>query len=164
MRIIYISASTIPSLTANSVHVMKMAQAYKQLGHDVELIGIEDPTFVFNDDKINIWDFYGIQCRFSVRRIKLFNKIWPSGYALRAPLYTFFKKPDFVHSRHIRAAFICAMIGIPTIFEIHEPPKEKTLFRRLLRSKNFLKLIVITNRLKKEIILNFQKTCLKKKL
>ena len=155
MHIIYISCSTIPSLAANSIHVMKMCQAYKQLGHNIELIAIEDPTAMLADEAIDIWGFYGIQCQFLIRYIRLLKKIRPSGYALRAPLYAFLNKPDFVHSRHVRAAAICAVIGIPTVCEIHEPPKEKIYFRQLLRARHFLKLIVITHQLKREILDHF---------
>ena len=38
MKILYISKSTIPSRTANSVHVMKMCQAFSDIGHDVVLL------------------------------------------------------------------------------------------------------------------------------
>ena len=38
MRIVYISNSTIPSKAANSVHVMKMCQAFADNGHEVVLL------------------------------------------------------------------------------------------------------------------------------
>ena len=60
MKILYISKSIIPSRTANSIHVMKMCQAFADNGHEVVLLapntknryekGVEDvrtETFCF---------------------------------------------------------------------------------------------------------------------
>ena len=38
MRILYISKSVIPSRTANSIHVMKMCEAFADNGHEVILL------------------------------------------------------------------------------------------------------------------------------
>ena len=38
MKIVYISSSTIPSRAANSIHVMKMCQAFANNGYDVVLL------------------------------------------------------------------------------------------------------------------------------
>ena len=38
MNLVYISNSIIPSRTANSIHVMKMCQAFADNGHDVVLL------------------------------------------------------------------------------------------------------------------------------
>ena len=38
MRLVYISKSIIPSRTANSIHVMKMCQAFADNGHEVVLL------------------------------------------------------------------------------------------------------------------------------
>ena len=38
MKILYISNSIIPSRTANSIHVMKMCQAFADNGHEVVLL------------------------------------------------------------------------------------------------------------------------------
>ena len=41
MRILYISKSIIPSRSANSIHVMKMCQAFSDNGHEVVLIVLD---------------------------------------------------------------------------------------------------------------------------
>jgi hypothetical protein len=38
MKILYISNSTIPSRTANSIHVIKMCHAFADNGHEVILL------------------------------------------------------------------------------------------------------------------------------
>ncbi len=38
MKIVFISAAQIPSDTANSIQVMKVCQAFMQLGHEVTLL------------------------------------------------------------------------------------------------------------------------------
>ena len=40
MNILYISNSIIPSRTANSIHVMKMCQAFADNGHEVTLLAL----------------------------------------------------------------------------------------------------------------------------
>ena len=41
MKILYISKSSIPSRTANSIHVMKMCQAFADNGHEVVLLDVD---------------------------------------------------------------------------------------------------------------------------
>ena len=59
MRIAYLAPSIIPSRSANSIHVMKMCNAFSLHGHDVILIIPDSPK---NEEKnINdIFSFYGV--------------------------------------------------------------------------------------------------------
>ena len=63
MKIAYIVDSIIPSHTANSIHVMKMAEAFKRNGEDVTLIA---PSFSNRDESKDSNDIYGIKDRFEI--------------------------------------------------------------------------------------------------
>ena len=73
MKIVYFSYALIPSKTANSIHIMKMCNAFAQNGHEVVLIypdsfgleisGIED-----------VFEFYGVQNNFKTEKMFLFPK------------------------------------------------------------------------------------------
>jgi len=54
MKILYISKSIIPSRSANSIHVMKMCQAFSDNGHEVVLL---TPDLKKNYEK-NVNDIY----------------------------------------------------------------------------------------------------------
>ena len=67
MKILYISKSIIPSRTANSIHVMKMCQAFADNGHEVVLLApdvknhyekdIEDIAAFYNSLSMSKKDF-----------------------------------------------------------------------------------------------------------
>lgn len=62
MKITYISSSTIPSRTANSIHVMKMCQAFAKNGHEVTLLA-PDNHKEYEPSVECVYDYYGVdQC------------------------------------------------------------------------------------------------------
>ena len=63
MKILYVSNSKIPSRTANSIHVMKMCQAFSINGHNVILLA---PDIKKNNEKnvVDIYEFYGVKKNF----------------------------------------------------------------------------------------------------
>jgi hypothetical protein len=52
MNILYISKSIIPSRSANSIHVMKMCQAFADNGHEVVLLAPD----LKNQYESNVYD------------------------------------------------------------------------------------------------------------
>ena len=60
MRIVYISDSAIPSSSPNSVHVMKMCQAFTCLGHQVTLVA-PDVSDGLEPGVSDIYAFYGVE-------------------------------------------------------------------------------------------------------
>ncbi len=155
MKIIYISSSTIPSRTANSIHVMKMCQAFSKNGHDVILMA---PGWI-NEYEPNITDlftFYGVENLFKIiRSPQIFDGVKIPTYAayLGSILRIIAKfKPDLVYGR-FPGIFIASFMGIPTIYESHVPSWEGHIiehlfFKSLLKSKGFKKLVVISEALK----------------
>lgn len=153
MNICYISAnSIIPSRSANSIHIMKMCQAYASLGHRVTLI-VPNHPIVDNLENGDVFDFYGLRHRFAIWRLPL-PKWCPdtAGYGILLPLAVLSTRPDFVHSRSLAPAWgLASLFHLPTIFETHDSPSlnawPKRLFDWLMASSYLRALVVITQAL-----------------
>ena len=59
MNILYISKSVIPSRSANSIHVMKMCQAFADNGHRVVLLS-PDIKDQYEKNVSDIFNYYGV--------------------------------------------------------------------------------------------------------
>lgn len=154
MKIVYISTSIIPSKSANSVHVMKMSQAFAQLGHKVTLIGIGKENKI--DENISsAYNFYNVDKCFDLRIIK-YLKIKGKSlvYAFSAVVNVLRIRPDLVYGRSLTGCALTSFLGFPTFLEVHIPISfygrlEAFFFRQLNKQKNFRKLVVISDALKR---------------
>ncbi|WP_028573644.1 glycosyltransferase family 4 protein [Desulfonatronovibrio hydrogenovorans] len=154
MKIAYLSSSTIPSRTANSIHVMKMCQAFARNGHEVTLLAPDKR----DDAEPNVPDpyaFYGVDKCFEIIKLP-WLPIRGRGhiYGLLAGLKARSLKPDLVYCRNASGCFFASKLGLPVTFESHAPledsgPVSEWMFRRLLKSSRLQKLVVITHALKK---------------
>lgn len=149
MKIAYIASSIIPSRTANSVHVMKMCQAFANNGHDVDLLipNKADKSIHAED----VYDFYGVEKCFRITRIPLLkSKIGFFVYTFRAVWKAKKMNPDLVYTRFLYSAFLSLLFGLPTIYEIHAPFERITerIFFFLTNKKKLKKIIVISNSLR----------------
>ncbi|MFM6008209.1 MAG: glycosyltransferase family 4 protein [Sphaerospermopsis kisseleviana] len=161
MKIQYCAASRIPSRSANSIHVMKMCQAFHINGHDVHLVLPDikkERTPGIND----VYDYYGVKPCFSINYlpwIPVKGKAYLFG--LLAGKYGKKHNFDLVYSRDIIAAYFAAQQGLPIIFESHAPIVDSgrviipRLFSNLLKQKNFKYLVVITQSLKSWYLSNY---------
>ncbi len=151
MKIAYTAASMVPSLAANSVHVMRMASAFSRAGHDVTLYL---PKINYNDEATT-FEHYGTENTFSIQRV-LWPKIRGRAYVFAAQSVRLAKKAgcDLFYSRSIAASAFAIGAGLPTVLEMHGPYTDKSLveqmlFKWLIRQRSFSKLVVISGRLKK---------------
>ena len=81
MKILYISKSIIPSRSANSIHVMKMCQAFSENGHQVVLLAPEIKNKYEANIK-DIYNYYGVKKNFKIK------KLWHPNLKFGAILYT----------------------------------------------------------------------------
>lgn len=159
-KIVYIANSTIPSRTANSIHVMKMCEALAGAGNEVEL----DYPIRGSDTEAgasDIFEHYGVSPSFSLHLLER-PAIRGARYyfAIRAALRARWRGVRVAFCRNHWAAYFCALIGIPTLFEAHAPLAEddwtgQRLFRRLIRCSQFRQLIVITQALHEHYVSRF---------
>ena len=67
MKILYISNSIIPSRTANSIHVMKMCQAFADNGHEVVLLAPDKKNK--DKKKVDVYEYYGVKKNFIIKKL-----------------------------------------------------------------------------------------------
>ena len=155
MRVAYISYSKIPSREANSVHVMKMCQAYTREGYDTTLYAPcpkEGPL-----DPDTLWRRYGISEPFSIEYVLVrhypLTMLKDHGYAMETAFRCRKSGAALVHTRHLYSAMWTSLLGIPTVYEVHYPVLGGRLgalyYRTLLKGRGFRKLAVITHALKR---------------
>jgi len=117
MRIVCISASQIPSDTANSIQVMKVCQAFVQLGHNVTLLvpGSKPPTM----DEHQLIEHYGLEKLFPVQWLPLRNRrLFPWKAIWRARRLG----ADLIYAWPLQSAALSLVVGIPAMLELHDFP------------------------------------------
>lgn len=153
MKILYLSNSIIPSRTANSIHVMKICQAFAQNGHEVVLMTPNYSSRVEPEVK-NCYEFYGVDACFKIKKIprryyklnKLINY-----YSNLVNILVKRQKPDLVYARcHGLELYDFSALGLPIVFEAHRLYKDNFQLARLLLSKHLKRLVVISHILQKD--------------
>ncbi|MCK4818320.1 glycosyltransferase family 4 protein, partial [bacterium] len=148
----YLSNSAIPSRTANSVHVMKMCQAFCVNGHQTTLYA--RPGSIDADALAH----YGVGSAFD---IDISN--YPSIPGINHLLYSreIARKvtkqllPDVLYARHIYSLYTLRNIGSQLIYEAHSPPAnplQKFMEGQLFKHNFFKRLIVISDALGKKYL------------
>lgn len=115
MRIACISTSQVPSLTANSIQMIKTCHAMAALGHEV-MLWIPGNT----PEKRDIASHYGLKMEFPIiwvpenRRFKRYDFSW------QAVSYARKWKSDLIYTWTPQAALLSRIRAIPTILEMHD--------------------------------------------
>jgi glycosyltransferase involved in cell wall biosynthesis len=150
MRIAYLSGSTIPSRTANSIHVMKMCHAMGEAGHEVMLVARPGGGELGND-----YQFYGVNDTFMIVKCRPPGSgrlsEWRYGRQATAKICEW-GVSNLIFARHLPSLAWASRLGVPFVFEAHQPPsKTARLFeKRLFRRQNFDRLVVISEALRSE--------------
>lgn len=177
MRISYLSNSNMPSLAANSVHVAAMCDALVKAGNDVILEAL--PGNVANN-KLSVHKYYAINQNIKIN-INQESEFWLAGLLLKLKsklnfikvgpipniLYGKYAicqklkllKPDLIIARNQNWLYGCLRLEIPIIFESHHPARnfiDKYIQTRIFKSRNFKKLIVISEKLKQIYLQDFK--------
>lgn len=152
MRLAYISFSTIPSLSANSIHVMKMCQALSQNGHEVLLIALYPKSTQILTD--NPYEFYGVEPCFEIKKLPcpaIKGQLYL--YGLLAAISVKKWQPDMVYGRFLPGTFFSSLLGFNVVFETHAPLENhgkllEWMFQRLISGKRLKRIITISEALK----------------
>lgn len=120
MRIVSIAAARVPSRTANSIQVMKVAQAMTELGHEVDLL-LPGPTPHVSWEDLS--RRYGLRRRFSIRWLTAHPLARRYDFAARAVWAARSVPVDLVYAWSVPAAALSARLGVPTLLEMHAPPR-----------------------------------------
>lgn len=152
MRITYVSGSRIPSVAANSVHVMKMCAAFASQGHETTLLA-QAGSFTCSD----VFSYYGVHPRFDI--------VWKRRPAHKAGAILYGKRagswirgqnaPDVVYGRCLYGILAARNAGKCLVYEAHAPPRLRVhwlLEKMLLRHSSLSRLVVISHALKREYL------------
>ncbi len=155
MKITYISKSTIPSQTANSVHVMKMSNSLSK-HFKVTLVGKQGNQFSSDD----FYEIYNVEKRFNLNLFeqKLFNRF---NYLMhvRRIIKRCKDHENIYYTRYLMSIRYLIKNNKKFIYEAHDIPKKrrhKILLKKSFKSKAFLKLVVISESLKTEYLSMFK--------
>ncbi len=142
-------------MAANSVHVMKMCDAFAALGHRVTLFAKQPP----NGEEP--FGFYGVAARFRLQyrpkskhlsgRILLGWRIWRWFYKRQVLALN----PDLLYGRDSRALSSVCSLGVPFVIEAHGLPRKPEVQERLFKQPNFRRLVVISHALEEDYLAAF---------
>lgn len=152
MKIVCISASQVPSNTANSIQTMKAAHALARLGHDVTLIvPIVEEVSSANREWAALSRYYGLSKQFNIEWLPTISR---KLFALSAVRRANSLKPALIYVWPLQAAMIGLLHNLPTILEMHDLPSGRvgplyySYFRDLAGHK---RITVVTKALKKSL-------------
>jgi glycosyltransferase involved in cell wall biosynthesis len=155
-RIALITTSRIPADTANSIQVMKVAQALVQTGAQVHLYTPDDggprPTWE------QLAARYGLQTQFKVTWVAEQPGMKRYQFCWRAVNLAQVNGADLCYVWPLQAAVFAQQRGIPVILEMHDRPTGKLgplLFRTFLRLPGKKRLVTITRALQDQLEASF---------
>lgn len=145
--LIYLSASVLPSPAANSVHVMKMSDAFAASGLCTTLVGVAGGQVKESSLRVA----YGVSDNFIIRLIPQSRMV---DYRIRYAFDIFFgswaPKDALIYTRVPKIAAFAAHLSRPCVLELHHPPSSgnEASVRKHLQSRTGGSLVVITHALK----------------
>jgi glycosyltransferase involved in cell wall biosynthesis len=147
MKLAYLSTAKIPSREANSIHVMKMCQAFGHLGQEVTLVA-PDVVEGLEPGVSDIYAFYGVDRCFDVRKLHwrpVKGRGWIYGW--EAGRFAQRLGVDAVFGRSLHACAVAARVQLPTIWDAHmlsflKRWDERQLFRWMIGAPAFRHLFV----------------------
>ncbi|HSQ18575.1 MAG TPA: glycosyltransferase [Anaerolineales bacterium] len=148
MRIACISASTVPSNTANSIQVMKACQALAQLGHEVQLFVPKMGPGTATAEPLQA--HYGLQTGFPVEWLPANLRLHRYDLGWRAVRRARSWQADLIYTWLPQAALSGRLHGFPLVMELHGPPEGRfgpALFHLMWDLPGKLRLMPITQAL-----------------
>tara|TARA_Y100000389_G_scaffold62197_1_gene58265 strand:- start:9663 stop:10826 length:1164 start_codon:yes stop_codon:yes gene_type:complete len=152
MKIQYISGSSFPSEISHTLSKMRMCQAFSDAGHDILFTALDAE----HEKTPN--EFYGLKGDFKLVLQKMnffFNNRLTRKLRIRNLLNSLYHlnqikrfQPDIIYSRLTIIELLFVPKNIPIIYEMHSLGPfgkgfiSKTLFKLLLKLKNFKRIIV----------------------
>jgi glycosyltransferase involved in cell wall biosynthesis len=117
MRIVCISSSQVPSDTANSIQVMKVCQAFTQLGHDVILLVPGPKPEGLKPAALQL--HYGLRALFKIEWLPVRIRRLVPWAAVRHARHL---KADMLYVWPLQSAALGLLAGIPSMLELHDFP------------------------------------------
>jgi glycosyltransferase involved in cell wall biosynthesis len=155
MRIVCVATSKIPSVTANSIQVMKACQALVQLGHQVHLLVPGEKPIPEQD----LQSLYGLQSTVNVEWLRIHPFFRRYDFSYLALCRAKHLHADMVYVWPMQAALLALIYHLPVIFELHGPPEGRfgpVLFRQFIKLSGKKRVLFISAALKNMIEKEYQ--------
>lgn len=149
-KITYIANARMPTEKAHGIQIMKMCEAFSDLGAHVELVIPNRKTPIKEDPSV----YYNVKKNFYIKRVFCldfvrFGKIGfflqSVSFAIASFLYTLFKHADFIYARDELSLYFLSFFKKNIFWETHTP-KYNFLTRRLFKKADTI--VSITQGLK----------------
>lgn len=153
MKVLIAAPTYLPSRRANTLQVMKMAQALHGLGYEIcVLVPERKAESEYPRDEIK--KLYGLQSDLNIVWLPVKPNL--RGYDYSIKIVKYFRRwgGDVLYTRLPQAAVFSSTLNLPTIFEIHDLPGGLTgpwLYRRFLQCSGSRRLVLITQALKADL-------------
>jgi glycosyltransferase involved in cell wall biosynthesis len=151
MKIACISTSIVPSSTANSIQVMKVCDAMRQMGQDVDLWVPGEGEVDFEQ----VHDLYGLKDSFPVHRVREWRLFKRYDFAWKAVDAAIHDGAELIYTWTPQAAVFATWRGKPTILEMHDRATGRfglSLLKQFLNStKTNTELVTVTQALKRAL-------------
>lgn len=158
MRLLYIANARIPTEKAHGLQILKMCEAFRGLGFDVELIHPFRFQSKLMREMKDIWAYFGIERRFKITRLFSPDFVWLDrfmpetisrvlfhlqsiAFALEALVYTLFEGGIYF-TRDIWVAYFFTRLNKPIIYESHDHPRSRFRQRLIKGYSTHLKALV----------------------
>ena len=155
MRIVCISASQVPSDSANSIQVMKVCQAFTQLGHVATLLVPANPQSSITNQQLTV--HYGLATSFPIEWLPRSRRIFPWIAVRRARTLN----ADLLYAWPVQSAVLGLLAGLPVMLEMHDLPSGgfgPLWYRLFLRLPGRKRLLPITHALRHELERRYRPT------
>jgi len=151
MRIAVVAPTYLPARRANTIQVMKMAQAMTTLGHDVRVFvpGISPSDSSGNWDEIA--HHYGLRHQFEIEWVPTHPYLRRYDFGFSSVKFARQWGAELLYTRLPQAAAVASILGMSAIYEVHDIPGgmlNPWLLTRFLKGSGARGLVVITSALK----------------
>ncbi|MGD9093944.1 MAG: glycosyltransferase, partial [Anaerolineales bacterium] len=120
MRIAVVAPTQIPARRANTIQVMKMAQAFCELGHEVRLVTSRSTAQSAPTPWSELAHHYGLYCEFPVVWLRARPHLRGYDYGFRSVRWARRWEADVLYTRLPQAAGVASAVGMRTILEVHD--------------------------------------------
>jgi len=124
MKIFYVANIRIPTEKAHGLQIMKMCEAFSNLGHEVVLLVPNRKNSLID----NPFLYYGIEENFKIKKIPILDTVnfgkWGFVFesilfSIMSSFYLFFKKVDLIYTRDEYPALVSLFLFRKVLWESH---------------------------------------------
>lgn len=158
MKIAIVSPTYLPSRRANTFQVMKMAQAWCELGHTIAVLVPGSDPELNHPEWEELAIHYGLHCEFPVLLLPARPRFRRYDYGLHALFWARRWGAELFYSRLPQAAALGSLMGMRTVFEVHDYPQGRlgpVLLSLFLKGSGAARLVAITRALARAISVDY---------